>query len=98
MFDFIYNVCFFFKIKNMIIIPLKCFFGILFHVALDRNPGPGYNTLILWLILGDLYSACYHRQFHTLPNLLQSGRTAELLPYLLHAKKESSLFHFYDRL
>ena len=39
------------------------------HVALDRNPGPGYNTLRLRLILGDLLTACPHRQFHTLPSL-----------------------------
>ena len=24
------------------------------HVALDRNPGPGYNTLLLWIIPWDL--------------------------------------------
>ena len=50
--------------------PLKCFFGIEGHVALDRNPGHGYNTLLLRLIPGD--SACPHRQFHTLPGLLDS--------------------------
>ena len=33
---------------------LKCFFGIEGHVALDRNPGPRYNTLLLQLIPGDL--------------------------------------------
>ena len=27
--------------------PLYCFFGIKGYVALDRNPGPGYNTLLL---------------------------------------------------
>ena len=42
------------------------------HVALDRNPGPGYGTLLLQLIPGDLLSACPHRQFHTLPGLLDS--------------------------
>ena len=26
--------------------------------ALDRNPGPGYDTLLLRLIQGDLLSAC----------------------------------------
>ena len=40
--------------------------------ALDRNPGPGYNTLLLRLIPGDPLSACPHRQFHTLPGLLDS--------------------------
>ena len=33
---------------------LECFFNIEGHVALDRNPGAGYNTLLLQLILGDL--------------------------------------------
>ena len=43
------------------------------HVALDRNQGPGYNTLLLTLLIpGDLLSACPHRQFHTLPSLLDS--------------------------
>ena len=50
--------------------PLECFFSIEGHVALDRNPGPGYNTLLLQLIRGDLLSACPHRQFFTLPGLL----------------------------
>ena len=45
--------------------PLACFLGIEGHVALDRNPGLGYNTLLLQLIPGDLSSACPHRQFHT---------------------------------
>ena len=40
--------------------------------VLDRNPGPGYNTLLLRLIPGDLLSACHHRQFHTLPGLPNS--------------------------
>ena len=35
-----------YKSYNMIN-PLKCFFGIRGHVALDRNPGPGYDTLLL---------------------------------------------------
>ena len=42
------------------------------HVALDRNAGPGYNTLFLRLIRGDLNSACPHKQFYTLPGLLHS--------------------------
>ena len=43
---------------------LKCFFGSEGHVALD--------TLLLRLIPGDLLSAFPHRQFHTLPGLLDS--------------------------
>ena len=52
--------------------PLKCFYGSEGHVALDRNPGPGYDTLLLQMIPGDLLSAFPHRQFHTLPGLLDS--------------------------
>ena len=52
--------------------PLESFFYIEGHVAQDKNPGPGYNTLLLRLIPGDLLSACPHRQFHTLPGLLNS--------------------------
>ena len=48
---------------------LMCLFGIEGHVALDRNPGPGYNTLLLWLIPGDLLSACPHRHFTHYPDL-----------------------------
>ena len=54
--------------------PLWWFFGIEGHVALDRNPG------LSRLIPGDLLSACPHRQFHTLPGLLDS-RAAPSNPY-----------------
>ena len=62
--------------------PLKCFFGSEGHVALDRNPGPGYDTLLLQMIPGDLLSAFPHRQFHTLRTrpFRQSGCTAKLQP------------------
>ena len=40
---------------------ITVFFGLEGHVALDRNPGPGYNTLLLQLISGDLLSARSHR-------------------------------------
>ena len=39
--------------------PLQCFSA--WHVALDRNPGPGYDTILLRLIPGDLV-ACPNRQ------------------------------------
>ena len=52
--------------------PLKCFFVSKGHLALDRNPGPGYNTLLLRLIPGDLFSAYAYRQFHKLPCLSDS--------------------------
>ena len=58
--------------QNVWINPLKYFFGIKGHVALDRNPGPVYNTLLLRLIPGDPLSACFPRQFHALPSLLDS--------------------------
>ena len=51
------------------LIHYSAFFGSEGHVALDRNPGPGYDTLFLRLIPGDLLSGCPHRQFHTLPVL-----------------------------
>ena len=49
------------------------FFAIKDFVALDRSPGPGYNTLLLQLIPGDLLpvSACPYRQL---------GCTVKLLP------------------
>ena len=34
----------------------------------DRNPRPGYDTLLLRLIQGDLYSAFPHGHFHQLPS------------------------------
>ena len=46
---------------------MECFFDIEGHVALDRNLGSGYNTLLLLLITGDPYCACPNRQLHTLP-------------------------------
>ena len=54
------------SIIGWLINPFVCFFGIEGHVALHRNPGVGYNTLLLQLIPGDLSSACPHRHFHRL--------------------------------
>ena len=69
------------------------------HVALDRNPGPGYNTLLLRLIPEDLLSACPHRQFHTLPGLLDSQAALSIsYPSALRAMQGGSLYHFYDGL
>ena len=48
---------------------LECLFSIKGHVALQRDPEPGYNTLLLRLIPGYLYSACSYRQ---LPGLLHN--------------------------
>ena len=52
--------------------PLYSFFGSEDHVALDRNPGPAHDTLLLRLIPGYLLNACTNRQIHTLPSLLDS--------------------------
>ena len=75
------------------------FFGSEGHVALYRNPGPGYDTLLLRLIPGDLLSAFPHRQFHTLPGLLDS-RPALSNPYpsTCVPMQGGSLYHFYDGL
>ena len=56
--------------------PLYCFFGSKGHVALDRNPGPGYNTLLLWLIPGDRLSACRAALRNSNPNALRAMQEA----------------------
>ena len=65
--------------------PIKYFFGIEGNAALNRYQGPGYNTLLLWFIPGDLLSACSYRQFHTLIDLLDS-RAALKNSYLTHCR------------
>ena len=78
---------------------LKCFCGSEGHVALDRNPGPGYDTLLLRLIPGDLLSACPSRQIHTLPGLLDSrAALPNSNPRAVRATQGGSLYHFYDGL
>ena len=69
------------------------------NIVLDRNPGPGYNTLLSRMIPGDLLNGCPHRQFHTLPGLLDS-RAALVYSYpnALRAMQGGSLYHFYDGL
>ena len=75
------------------------FYGSEGHVALDRNPGPGYDTLLLRMIPGDLLSAFPHRQFHTLPSLLDSWAALSIsYPNALRAKQGGRLYHFYDGL
>ena len=79
--------------------PLLCFFGSEGHVALDRNPGPGYDTLLLRMIPGDLLSAFPHRQFHTLPGLLDSwAALPNSYPNACMPMQGGSLYHFYDGL
>ena len=78
--------------------PLECLFDIGGHEAPERIPRPGYNTLLLWLIL-DVYSACTNRHFYTLPSLLlvidSSGCTVNPMQ-CLRAEQGGSLYHFYD--
>ena len=74
-------------------------FGSEGHVALDRNPRPGYDTLLLRMIPGDLLNAFPHRQFHTLPGHLDSW--AALPNSNLNAcmpMQGCSFYHFYDGL
>ena len=79
--------------------PLKCFFGSKGHVALDRNPGPGYDTLLLRMIPGDLLCGYPHRQFHTLPGLLDSwAALPNSNPNACMPMQVGSLYHFYDGL
>ena len=69
------------------------------HVALDGNPGPGSDTLLLQMIPGDLLSACPHRQFHTLPGLLDSrAALPNPHPNACVSMQGGSLYHFYDGL
>ena len=63
-------------------------------IPLDRNPEPGYDTLLLRLI-PDLLSACPHRQFHILPGLLDSrAALSNSYPNALRAMQGGSLYHF----
>ena len=79
--------------------PLKCFFGSEGHVALDRNLGTGYDTLLLRMIPGDLLSAFPHKQFHTLLDLLDIwAALPNSYPNALRAMQGGSLYHFYDGL
>ena len=71
--------------------PFMYFLGIKGHVALDRNLGLGYDTLLLQLIPGDLQSACIQTQFHTLLGLLHSVAAASN-----SYPKACVLYHFYD--
>ena len=51
------------------------------------------------MIPGDLLSAFPHRQFHTLPSLLDSwAALPNSYPNALRAMKGGSLYHFYDGL
>ena len=69
--------------------PSECFYGIEGHEALDINQGPGYDTLLLQLISGDLQIACPKRQFHTVPDFLDSRAVLSKsnLMHECHARK-----------
>ena len=70
-----------------------------FSAALDRNPGTGYDTLLLRMIPVDLLSAFPNRQFLTLPGLLDSrAALPNSNPNELRAMQGGSLYHFYDGL
>ena len=77
-------------------------FGLIHYsafLALDRNPGPGYDTLLLRMIPGDLLNAFPHRQFHTLPGLLDSwAALPNSNPNACMPMQGGSLYHFYDGL
>ena len=74
----------------------SAFFGIEGHVALDIDP---CNILLLRMIPGDLLSACSHRQFHTLPGLLDSwAALSNSYPNAYVLIREAVLYHFYDGL
>ena len=81
------------------LIHYSAFYGSEGHVALDRNPGPGYDTLLLRMIPGNLLSAFPHRQFHTLPGLLDSWvALPNSNPNACMPMQGGSLYHFYDGL
>ena len=51
------------------------------------------------MIPGDILSACPHRQFHTLPGLIDSwAALPNSYPNALRAMQGGSLYHFYDDL
>ena len=79
--------------------PLECFFGIEGHVALDINPGPGYNTLLLRLISGYLLSAGPHIDRTTHYPTLYTVRIHSQTLTLMHACQAGMQFQpFYGGL
>ena len=56
-----------------------------------------YDTLLLRMIPGDLLSAFPHRQFHTLPSLLDSwAALPNSNPNACMPMQGGGLYHFYD--
>ena len=84
------------NVKWVGLIHYSAFFGSEGHVALDRNPGPWYDTLLLRMVPGDLLSAFPHRQFRTLPGLLDSrAALPNSNPNACMPMQGGSLYHFY---
>ena len=82
-----------------LLIHFSAFFGSEGHVALDRNTGPGYDSLFLRLVPGFLLSACPIRHFHALPGLKDSRVALPTsYPNALRAMQGGSFHHFYDGL
>ena len=80
---------------SLCLIHYSAFFGSEGHVALDRNPGPGYDTLLLRMIPGYILSAFPNRQFHTLPGLFDSrGALPNSNPNACMPMQGCSLYHF----
>ena len=80
---------------------INALFRIEGYVALDRNPGQGYHTLLFRMIQGDLLSACPHRRFHTLIisllGLLDSrAALSNSYPNACMPMQGGSLYHFCD--
>ena len=63
--------------KQTDLISIECFFGSESHVAPDRNPGPGYDTLLLRLIPG--YRAALPNSY---PNALHAMQGGIFVPFL----------------
>ena len=86
-------------LKPVYLIHYSAFSAAKAKVTLDSNLGTGYDTLLLQMIPGDLLNAFPHRQFHTLPGLLDSlVALLNSYPNTLRAMQGGSLYHFYDGL
>ena len=66
----------YFKFQNNLLIDksIRMLFWHKRPCSTNRNLGSGYNTLLLRLILRDLYSAFPNKQFHTVTSLIYTVR------------------------
>ena len=78
--------------------PLQCFFGFEYHVAINRNPGSWYKTLLLRSIPGYLFSVCLHRHFRILSGLKTVELHCQTFTLMLVCQAGGSLYHFYNGL